>query len=220
MKSPLKAAFASLTALLLGLSQPEASADPVYLVELANFACPHCAHMEALDPRVAGAVKATGGVFDFAPVRSEKQNIDPELLYYASRNQGPAVAHVTRVLLFEAMHTDGEPIQSVTQGVVFLQQDWPKQGPAVDFQKMTADSESPAVVRAAERAQVLGLQEGVSRLPAFIFIQQGRPVAMVGRGPQYPSTPQIQGAVLAEIKKLAHPRPPAPRNQTIARTRP
>lgn len=188
--------------LVLLAGTPFAQAQPVYLVELANFACPHCAHMEALDPAITKAVAQTGGIFDFAPVPAEGQTTAPEKIYFAARLQGPAVAKETRNLLFEAMHQDGEPVQSVTQGIVFLQQDWPAHGPHIDYQTLTVQAESPPVLRSVEKAQMLGLQEGISRLPAFIFIQKGAPVAVIGRGPQYPSTPQIQTAVLAKIQQI------------------
>lgn len=187
---------------VLGLTSA-ASANPVYLVELANFACPHCAHMEALDPAIAKAVKRTGGIFDFAPVPAKSQTIAPEEIYFAARMQGPAVAQETRELLFEAMHDDGEPIQSITQGLVFLQQDWPQKGPVVNYQAIATEAESKPVLRAVDKAQMLGLQEGVSRLPAFVFVRHGSPVAVIARGPQYPSTPQIRTAVLAKIRQLA-----------------
>lgn len=206
--------------LLLFSLAPAASARPVYLVELANFACPHCAHMEARDLPIQKSVAATGGLFDFAPVRANQQTDASQLVYFAARKQGQGVAETTRALLFEAMHQDGEPIQSVTQGVVFLQQDWPKKGPAVNFQELASDAHTQAVLLSAQKAQMLGMEEGVSRLPAFVFVQHGQPVALIARGPEYPSTAQIQVAVLAKIKQLsgdqAIPARPTPTPQGVS----
>ncbi|MHB1666137.1 thioredoxin domain-containing protein [Thiomonas sp.] len=174
-------------------------ADPVYLVELANFACPHCDHMHAYEPGIAQAVKATGGEFDFAPAPAEKQSDSAAKIYYAARQQGPVIAAETESLLFEAMAVDGLPVQNATQGIVFLQQDWPKTIPAPDYDKLARDTADAAVEAAANKAITLGADMGASRLPAFIFIQNGAPVGMLARGARYPTMPRLRQAVLQAI---------------------
>ncbi|OCX68698.1 hypothetical protein A6M27_17030 [Acidithiobacillus thiooxidans] len=174
-------------------------ASPVYLVELANFACPHCNHMESFDPKIDAEVKATGGAFDFAPVRAKSQTDAAAEVYFAAREQGPQIAAITRALLFEAMYNDGEPLQSVTQGVVFLQQDWPKSEPAPNFQKMATATATTTVQQSVLKAMQLGVSLGVSKLPAFVFIHDGRPGLVLERGTQYPTEPQLASAVLKAI---------------------
>ena len=192
----------ALSGLALGLlcSLP-AVAKPVYLVELANFACPHCNHMESFVPKISAAVGATGGEFDFAPVRAKGQTDAAALVYFAARKQGLGAARITRTLLFEAMYNDGEPIQSVTQGVVFLEQDWPKSEPMPNFSEMTAATSTNPVQRSALKAMQLGLSLGVSKLPAFVFIKNGKPGLVLERGRQYPTEPQLATSVMAAIAK-------------------
>ncbi len=204
--------------LLLGPVLTQAS--PVYLVELANFACPHCNHMQSFDPKIDNAVKATGGEFDFAPVRAKSQTDAAALVYFAAREQGPRVAAITRALLFEAMYNDGEPIQSVTQGVVFLEQDWPKSQPTPDFQKMTAATATHPVQDSMIKAMQLGAGLGVSKLPAFVFIHDGSPGLVLERSAQYPTEPQLAAAVLKAIAQQSGQTSPTPHSPTPSASNP
>jgi hypothetical protein len=175
------------------------NADPVYLVELADFACPHCHHMEGYQSQIETAIAKTNGIFDFAPVMAEKQSDASAKVYFASRSQGPKIARETEALLFTAMATDGLPVQNVTQAIVFLEQDWPGNMVQPNWQNLEKASDGPAAVAAAKKAMALGSSLGVSKLPAFVFIRDGKPIGVLERGTRYPTMPVLFRAVIQAI---------------------
>ncbi len=192
-----------LLGIILGTVSFTAEAQPVYLVELANFACPHCRHMEDYIPQIEKAVNSTGGVFDFAPVAADKQTNAPAQVYFAAREQGSSIADETRKLLFEAMGTDGMPIEDPSQGIVFLQQDWPATVPGPNYTQMIQAVSTKPVKQAVAKALEMGDEMGVSRLPAFIFVRDGQPVGLLARGGRYPHMAALAHAVLVAIPLYA-----------------
>jgi len=174
---------------------------PVYVVEIANFSCPHCLAAESISEDIASAAKRTGGRFVFAPLSWGDQSSWRDRVYYASRNQGDQISALVRKSLFEASQTMSLPLENLSQVMTWLAQDLADT--EIDFEQLRRDALSESSQEAMDKALFLASQAAVNRVPTFILIQDGEVVSIFTRSQELPSPTSLKSAVISEISRLS-----------------
>lgn len=170
-------ALASLAA--LAAWAPQASADSpgattpkFYVVEIANFGCPHCRDMQSYQSLIASQIQALGGEFDFAPVVWDSQPPARDWAYYAARNQGAAVAQAVEQAMFSAVQDSQLPLENLGQVMAWLQQTVPATAD-IDYSRLLQDASSTAAQDAETRAEELAMKVNVTVTPTYVMVQNG-----------------------------------------------
>lgn len=191
--------------LTLGSSALAASAQrtgPVDVVEVLNFACPHCRAAEAVDGSIKSAVEAQGGKFIWAPIPVLKSDSgEAEIEYYAARDLSPDFAQAFKASMYKGAQDMQIVLQTPMDIYTWTQQDMPNYTSLLS--QMFQVSKDPKYRDSVGKALLLAQQSGVTLLPGYIFVRDNTVVGMVDRATAGSDSPVvIQRAVLAELKKL------------------
>lgn len=182
-------------ALLLGAT---AQAEPVYVVEIANFSCGYSRSFDTSVPAVREAVEATGGRFVFAPISfGEGQSQWRDRVYYASRDQGAEAAQSVRKALFYGAQTLQLPLESSAQVIEHLRGTLGET--AFEWEVLERRAHAAPTREAVEQAFALGAANRVDPLPAFLLIVNGEVVEKLDRNDTENDLSALRDLVLERV---------------------
>lgn len=152
---------------------------PYDVVKVMSFSCPICREAESQDPLIAKAVQAQGGKFEWAPVPTDKNDVEgaPEKVYYASRAFGPVFSAEVKASIYKAVQDLSVPMYNFPQVYAWLSQDLPAQDYPT-LQKLEKATSEGAGVHALSRAATLAINAGVSHTPGYVILRKGRIVRL------------------------------------------
>lgn len=165
-----KTFFQSLFAVAAIAGAGLAQAEPVVIVQIASFDCAHCKKAEACYDTLKHSIEKEGGRFLFAPVPNERQTGGRESLYYASRYDETLEAEV-RKTLFAAQGMPGLADTSSTQGAI----SWLSMQSSYPYWEQLAQYAETQGKPAMQRAVKLAVEAGVSSLPTYLVVKEGKP---------------------------------------------
>ncbi len=154
-------------------------AEPLTIVEVANFDCPACKKAEACHKTIASMVERENGRFVFAPIPTSGGDGGRESLYYASRYEERLEREV-RHLLFASQGMPELPSTASLEGAISwmsMQNDYPYW----DQLSLLARSKG---TEALERAIRLAAQAGVTAFPSYLVVKAGIPTLVHSGAPE------------------------------------
>jgi predicted DsbA family dithiol-disulfide isomerase len=173
-----------------------------YVVEIANFACSHCRAMESSIPGIADAAQQAGGKYVFGPIVWDEQPIARDLVYYAARIQGNRVERAVRASLYKAVQDNGLLLEDAGQTMAWLQQDIGPEVP-IDFSRLSQDAADSVTALSEVKAAKLAESAGVTGTPTFVFLKDGKSVAILSANPGEASPSALASRVKAEILDIS-----------------
>jgi thiol-disulfide isomerase/thioredoxin len=148
----------------------EAVAPPVNVVELVNFACPHCRAEAQYTPQISAATRAQGGVFRIAPIGPQKGRlpVPAVFIYYAAASTEHNDSEKTQAIA-QALY-DGYKAQADLandHGVLsWLQTQIPTIPYAAIQQQLSTDHPE----KRFDKAAWLAIKTSASALPTFVYL--------------------------------------------------
>ncbi len=142
---------------------------PLDVVELVNFTCPHCRHMDAYVPGLRKRVLATGGLYRMAPVGpvlDKEPAISVRFWYALDDIAGDAVADKAARYLYTG-YTKGAALDSVAGIDAWLSNYMPGLPPISRLRKVTY---SPLTKYQWEKALALFHYLKSRKVPAFLVL--------------------------------------------------
>ncbi len=189
--------------LCAGTSARAQAPNSVHVVKILSFGCPVCLMSEGIDAAIASAVSAAGGRFVPAPVPTGDDTVgNKERVYYAARDLNAAWAEPVKRSLYRGAQEVQVPLSDMMQVYTWLQQDLPSLEPHLGpvFQRAQSNEARDAMFRAAR----LALNAGVTKLPAYLVVHNGRTVAALDPS-SVPgqSFTALRDEVIARVQKAA-----------------
>lgn len=172
-------AVSALAALAALPVQAQSKAPRVDVVKIMSLTCPVCRSAEAQDKAIAQVVRDGGGQFVWAPLPTEEEALlgARERVYYAGRTMDPAFGEYLKDALYRGAQDMGIPLNDYLQVYTWLMQDDPsKEG---KFHEVIQKAQEPDARGALARAARLAQQAGVSSLPGYIVLVDGRIAALM-----------------------------------------
>lgn len=194
----LKAFLLLCFSVMLNVAQAEEQA--IHVVKFINFSCPICKSFENVDPKIASLVEQQGGKFVRAPMSWGTQTNHRDKFYYAVRNKYPD--EITKEVLasfYEGAQEFGLLFENYHQIVVWLQQNKPKL--ILDWQALIVDADSAVVQESIDKSIQLAVTNGLSQLPAYVLIQNGKVVSIFDQSMPQTNKPFLMADEIS--KKIA-----------------
>jgi hypothetical protein len=182
-----------------------AGAGPrVDVVKIMSITCPVCRAAETHDSAIERAVVAQGGRFVYAPVPTEPENASgaKERVYYASREFDANTAAAVKYSLYKGAQDMGIQLTDYMKTYTWLSQDVPQLEPK--FNQLFEKAQGDEALNSLKRAVRLASEAGVSALPGYVIVVDGRVTALLD--PQ--SVPgnsllTLRDEVIARVRKLS-----------------
>jgi hypothetical protein len=193
---------AALVAVAFGVASGAAVAEPLDAVELLNFTCPHCRHLDRYDAQLSAEYAKQGGVWRMAPIEPSTDNL-PDVsvrVWYAIDDlAGDAVADTAAKYLYLG-YQKGATLDSVG-GVYAWLSDYMTGLPTL--KALRAITYSKRIT--GQWQQALGYFRDLSsrRVPAVILLDANAfaVYGVIQRGPEYPNAPAMYRALMAAARK-------------------
>ncbi len=199
----LLASLAAAALLFASAGSRAQTAGGVHVVTVLSFGCPVCLMSEGIDAAIASAVTSVGGRFVPAPVPTGDDTVgNRERVYYAARDLNSALAEPVKRSLYRGSQEVQVPLSDMMQVYTWLQQDMPQLEPQLGaiFQRAQSTEARDAMYRAAR----LAFNAGVTKLPAYLVIHNGRTVAALDPSSVAGQTfTALRDEVIARVQKAA-----------------
>lgn len=152
--------------------------NPAYIVEIANFSCPHCAAMERHYEEIERAAEATGGSLSFAPISWGDQSDWRDRFYYSAAINNKADAELIRRSIYRAAAQSGQPLENIYQVKEWLLQDV---GNLINIDEIQEGAYDEDVEAALEKTKRLIAISGIQSVPSYIIIRDGAVIKSIER---------------------------------------
>lgn len=167
--------IASFLLILLASNLAQARTD---VVKILSFSCAVCYASEAQDIAIASAVKAKGGKFIPAPVPAASSDTgDKEKFYYAAKNISPELGEKVKKAIYKGIQDIGVPLTSVSETYTWIQQEGGI--PDSTLYSIAEDAYKQEATSSFTKAIGLAVNAGVTNLPAYIVLVNGKIVATI-----------------------------------------
>ncbi len=149
------------------------------IVEIANFECGRCASVNQQFARIEAAARAKHIDLRFAPAAWKGQSLWPDRVYYAARDTFPKVTSLVRDALFQGIHVQGQPFESLAQvRAYFDQESILKKALALDagfnWEAVAKVADGDAPLWSEVKASRLIDEAMVEETPSFIWLGDGK----------------------------------------------
>lgn len=189
-----------LGALAASVCLPAASKSAIDVVKVLSFSCSFCRDSEVHDIAISRMVQEHGGRFVWAPVPTHPEDFvgAKERVYYAARDMDARLGEAVKQSLYKGTQDQGQLLFDYMPLYTWLSGDLPQFDSKMT--ELFEKAKGAAAQGAMQRAIRLALAAGVSAVPCYLLLRDGKVVASYDRvHPQAPTLSALRELVIEAV---------------------